>query len=199
MTALNATSDALLETLKTVGSLLKEVGIPFAVGGSYGVYARGGPASEHDVDIMLKQSDVDRVVQLLTARGFRVVTPPEDWLVKVYDEDRLVDLIHRPSERPVDAAMLARCDELPVGSVRMPVLPATDLLANKLLAFAEHYCDFATVLPLARALREQIDWAAVREETAGSPYAESFLLLCDRLGLAPPVTERPSRLRGVSP
>jgi hypothetical protein len=87
--------------------------------------------------------------------------------------------------------MLARCDELPVGAVRMPVLPATDLLTNKLLAFAEHYCDYATVLPLARALREQIDWPAVREATAGSPYAEAFLLLCQRLGLVVdrPVTE----------
>lgn len=200
MTELNAASDALLETLKVVGVLFKQAGIPFAVGGSYGVYARGGPPSEHDVDVLLKATDIERAVQLLTENGFRAVDPPEDWLVKVYDEDRLVDLIHRPSERIVDDAMLARCDEIPVGSVRMPVLPATDLLVNKLLAFAEHYCDFAAVLPLARSLREQIDWSAVRAETTASPYAEAFLLLCDRLGLAPPVAEqRPARLRGVSP
>jgi hypothetical protein len=199
MTALNAASDALLGTLKTVGVLLKEAGIPFAVGGSYGVYARGGPPSEHDVDVMIRPADIERAVRLLTEHGFRAVDPPEDWLVKVYDSDRLVDLIHRPSERIVDDAMLARCDELPVGSVRMPVLPATDLLVNKLLAFAEHYCDLAGVLPLARALREQIDWPLVRAETAASPYAEAFLLLCDRLGLVPtPAVIRTPRLRGVS-
>jgi hypothetical protein len=200
MTDLNPASDALLETLKTVGVLLKQAGIPFALGGSYGVYARGGPASEHDVDLLIKDTDIDRAVRLLTEHGFRAVKPPEDWLVKVYDEDRLVDLIHRPSERVVDDAMLARCDEIPVGSVRMPVLPATDLLINKLLAFAEHYCDFAAVLPLARALREQIDWPAVQAETGASPYAEAFLLLCERLGLMP--THRMAgtpRLRGVSP
>jgi hypothetical protein len=196
---MNAACDALLETLKSVAVLLKEARIPFAVGGSYGVYARGGPASEHDVDIMVMQADVERVLELLTERGYRAVNPSEDWLVKVYDEDRLVDLIYRPSERPVDAAMLARCEELPVGSVRMPVLPATDLLVNKLLAFSEHYCDFAAVLPLARALREQIDWRAARELTAHSPYAEAFLMICERLDIAPahPLNGAP-RLRQVS-
>jgi Uncharacterised nucleotidyltransferase len=197
MSALNATSDALLETLKTVAVLFKQEGIPFAVGGSYGVYARGGPASEHDVDVMVMEADMERAVRLLISRGFRSEDPPEDWLIKVYDDDRLVDLIYRPSERAVDEAMLARSDELPVGSVRMPVLPATDLLVNKLLAFSEHYCDLAGVLPLARALREQIDWDAAWEESASSPYAEAFLLLCARLGIAPPGQGTPM-LRKVS-
>jgi hypothetical protein len=197
---MNAACDALLETLKTVAVLLKEAQIPFAVGGSYGAYARGGPASEHDVDIMLMEVDIERALKVLTEKGYRAADPPEDWLVKVYDEDRLVDLIYRPSERPVDEAMLDRSDELPVGSVRMPVLPATDLLVNKLLAFAEHYCDFAAVLPLARALREQIDWAAVRAETAASPYAEAFLVLCERLELMPAEPDdRMPQLRKVSP
>jgi len=196
---MTAVRDALLETLKTVAVLLKEARIPFAVGGSYGVYARGGPASEHDVDILIMEADVPRVLELLTERGFKYVDPPEDWLVKVYDEDRLVDLIYRPSEREVDATMLARCEELPVGSVRMPVVPATDLLVNKLLAFSEHYCDFGTVLPLARALREQIDWRMAREATAHSPYAEAFLVVCDRLGISPPIrVDGAARLRQVS-
>jgi len=198
MSALNAASDALLETLKTVAVLFKQERIPFALGGSYGVYARGGPPSEHDVDLMVMHADVERAVQLLTAQGFRAEDPPEDWLVKVYDDDRLIDLIYRPSERVVDQAMLARSDELPVGSVRMPVLPATDLLVNKLLAFSEHYCDFASVLPLARALREQIDWDSAQDESTSSPYAEAFLLLCARLGIAPSPVQGAPMLRKVS-
>lgn len=34
---------------------------------------------------------------------------------------------------------------------------------------------------VVRPLREQIDWDRVRKETAGSPYAEAFLVLLDRL------------------
>src|SRR5687767_11292264 len=109
---MNDACDALLETLKKVAVIFKSEQIPFAVGGSYGVYARGGPSSEHDVDVMLKQADMDRALKVLTDHGFRPEHPTEDWLEKVYDEDRLVDLIYRPSEREVDDEMLARTDDL---------------------------------------------------------------------------------------
>jgi hypothetical protein len=195
---MNDACDALLESLKKVAVILKDAHIPFAVAGSYGVYARGGPTSEHDVDLLLRQADMERALKVLAEHGLRVAHPSEDWLDKVYDDDRLVDLIYRPSERPVDDAMLARSDELTVGAVRMPVLRATDLLVNKLLALSEHYCDFDAILPLVRALREQINWDDVRADTADSSYAESFLLLCERLDLVPDrATTGARRLREV--
>lgn len=95
----------------------------------------------------------------------------------------LVDLIFRLSGEPVTAENFERVELIEVGSVEMPVLAATDIVAAKLLTYREHYCDFATTLPAVRALREQIDWPAVRARTAHSPYAEAFLLLADRLGL----------------
>jgi hypothetical protein len=61
------------------------------------------------------------------------------------------------------------------------VVSATQLMIHKLLSYTQHYCDFATGLPIARSLREQIDWDRVRGETAKSPYAEAFLVLLDRL------------------
>jgi hypothetical protein len=67
----------------------------------------------------------------------------------------------------------------------MPVLSATDVMVSKLLALDEHYCDLATVLPVARALREQVDWERVRERTKGEPFAEAVLFLAERLGVVP--------------
>jgi hypothetical protein len=58
-------------------------------------------------------------------------------------------------------------------------------MVHKLLSFTQHYCDFARGLPVARSLREQIDWPRVRAETAHSPYAEAFLVLLDRLDVVP--------------
>ena len=72
---------------------------------------------------------------------------------------------------------------LPVLSVHMPVLTATDIVASKLHALEEHYCDFGRLLPVARALREQVDWAAVRREVADNDFAAVFLLLLERLGI----------------
>jgi hypothetical protein len=97
----------------------------------------------------------------------------------------MVDLIFRPVESPVTDATLADAQTLSVEAISMPVASATQLMVHKLLSYTQHYCDFATGLPVARSLREQIDWDRVRRETAKSPYAEAFLILLDRLDVVP--------------
>lgn len=177
--------EGLLVTLKRAASVLKQAEVPFALAGGFAVYAHGGMSSDHDVDFLIKESDVPRALEALVGAGFTAERPPEDWLVKVYEDGRLVDLIHRPVERPVTDETLADTVDRPVNAVRLPVLSATTLMVHKLLAYSQHYCDFAKGLPLARSLREQIDWVRVRQETAHSPYAEAFLVLLDRLDVVP--------------
>ena len=173
--------EGLATTLKRVASVLKQAEIPFALGGSFAAYAHGGYSSDHDVDFLLREQDKERALEELAAVGFTVEQPPEDWLVKVFDEGRMVDLIYRPVESPVTDATLRDTVMRPVEAINMPVLSATQLMVHKLLSYTQHYCDFATGLPVARSLREQIEWDRVRELTAKSPYAEAFLVLLDRL------------------
>lgn len=177
--------EGLATTLKKVASTLKSAGIPFALGGSFAVYAHGGHSSDHDVDFLLREEDRDQALDELAKVGFRTEQPPEDWLVKVFDEDRMVDLIYRPVETPVTLETLADTEQISVEAIYMPVLSATQLMVHKLLSYSQHYCDFATGLPVARSLREQIDWPRVRRETRKSPYAEVFLILLDRLDVVP--------------
>jgi hypothetical protein len=177
--------EGLVNTLKKVASVLKQAEIPFALGGSFAVYAHGGHSSDHDVDFLIREQDKERALAELGAVGFTAEQPPEDWLVKVFDEGRMVDLIYRPIESPVTDATLEDTVMRPVEAIHMPVLSATQLMIHKLLSFTQHYCDFARGLPVARSLREQIDWDRVRAETAHSPYAEAFLMLLDRLDLVP--------------
>jgi Uncharacterised nucleotidyltransferase len=177
--------EGLATTLKRVAAVLKQAGIPFALGGSFAAYAHGGYSSDHDVDFLLREQDRERALEAFEAEGFKTERPPEDWLVKVYDQGRLVDLIYRPVESPVTDATLEDTVQRTVESITMPVLSATQLMVHKLMSYTQQYCDFATGLPLARSLREQIDWDRVREETAGSPYAEAFLVLLDRLDVVP--------------
>ena len=183
--AAEAVVDAdLLETVKKAAVALKKADVPFAVCGGWAVYARGGPRSEHDADFALLERDVPTALDALLAAGFTGDDEaPEDWLVKVWDRGNLVDLIFRLSGEPVSEDILDRAETVEVGSVQMPVLSATDLVVTKLLTYREHYADFGSSLPMARALREQVDWAQVRRRTADSPFAEAFLLLADRLGL----------------
>jgi hypothetical protein len=171
----------LIVTLKRVAAVLKQTGIPFALTGGFAAYAHGGVSSDHDVDFLLREQDVETVLEALVVAGFRTEHPPEDWLVKVYDGDLMVDLIHRPVDRPVTDETLADTTPISVNAILMPVISATVLMEHKLLTFGQHYCDFAKALPLARSLREQIDWARVRQATIHSPYAQAFLFLLDKL------------------
>jgi hypothetical protein len=188
--------EGLATTLKRVASTLKSADIPFALGGSFAVYARGGYSSDHDVDFLLREQDKDRALQELSAVGFTAEQPPEDWLVKVFDEGRMVDLIYRPVESPVTDETLHDTDQISVEAIYMPVLSASQLMVHKLLSYSQHYCNFATGLPVARSLREQIDWDRVRRETLKSPYAEAFLVLLDRLDVVPFPGERELKVGG---
>jgi hypothetical protein len=178
-------------TLVRVGTVLRDAEVPFALTGGSAVYARGGPFSEHDVDVLVRPGDVDTAVRALVEAGMRAAEAPEDWLRKVYDGEVLVDLIHRPAELTVTDETLAGADEMQVGPMSAPVAPATDVLVQKLLVLGPHHCDYTWVLPAARALREQVDWAQLAERTAHSPYAEAFLLLAQRLGIAPVTRSSP--------
>lgn len=183
--AVEAVEDAdLLETVKKAAVALKKSEVPFAVCGGWAVYARGGPRSEHDADFALLGRDVQTALDALVAAGFTLDDEaPEDWLAKVWDRGNLVDLIFRLSGEPVTEEILGRSETIEVGSVQMPVLSATDLVVTKLLTYRDHYADFGSSLPMVRALREQVDWAEVRERTARSPFAEAFVFLADKLGL----------------
>ncbi len=173
----------LLHTLTRVVSTLDQTDVRFAVAGGLAVYARGGPPSDHDVDLFLKEEDIEEAAKALEAAGLRREHPPEDWLTKVYDGDCLVDLIFRPNHRPVTDAMLDRASLMRVGATAAPVLNGTDLLVDKVLVLSPHRCDFAPLLRIARDLREQVDWHRVAEETAESPYAWSFLTLLAALSI----------------
>jgi hypothetical protein len=75
----------------------------------------------------------------------------------------------------------------------MLVASLDDVLATKLLALTEQDLDFGPVLELARALREQIDWRAVRSRTNGSPFAAAFYVLVEQLGIVDRAAAQDSR------
>lgn len=175
---------ALRNALKTVASVLKAGGVRFALAGSYALWAHGAAETTHDVDFVVAEAEVEQAVGVLEAAGLAVERPPEDWLVKTYVDGVLVDILHRQAGAEVTTGELDRAQVLEVLAIRMPVLAATDLMSAKLRVMNEHYCDFGAVLPAVRAVREQLDWPALAAASAGNPFAEAFLFLCERLGIS---------------
>jgi predicted nucleotidyltransferase len=173
--------EQLVETMKRAAAALRDAGIPHALGGGLACWARGGPQTEHDVDFLLKPEDAEHAKAALGEAGFRTETPPEPWLLKAYDGDVLVDLIFEPQGGPVDDELLERSEEMEVQAMPLLVVPLEDVLVQKLLALTEQEPDYTSVLEIARALREQIDWDEVRTRTADSPFAAAFFTLLDEL------------------
>ena len=170
-------------TLKQTVAALRDAGVPFLLGGSLASWARGGPETRKDLDFMLKREDAERALEVLSEAGMRPERPPEEWLFKAWDGDVCVDLIYEPRGLEIDDDALARGEELHVLGITMPVLSVEDLMTTKLMALGEHALDYTSVLQIARALREQIDWTSVRERTAHSPHARGFLCLLEELGV----------------
>jgi hypothetical protein len=173
--------DALQDGVRMAAVALTQAEIPYALCGGYAAWARGAPEPSHDADFVIREDDVDRARTALAAAGLDVREPAEDWLFKAYHRGQLVDILFRMCGEPVSPELFDRTDVMEVLAVRMPVLSATDVFSTKLRVMNEHYCDFARLLPVARALREQIDWPRVRDEAADNPFARAFLYLLDEL------------------
>jgi hypothetical protein len=173
----------LVETMKLAAGALKSAEVPALLAGGLAAWARGGPPTDHDVDFYVYERDGDRALSALAAAGLRVEKPTSGWLYKAYDGDVLVDLIHRPAGCPVDAEMFARADTLEVMAEPLLVASLDDVLATKLSAITEQEPDYGGVLPLARSLREQINWGDVYGRTSSSPFARAFFVLAEGLGI----------------
>jgi hypothetical protein len=180
-------------SLKKAAAALREAGIPFLLGGSLASWARGGPETTHDLDFMLKPEDAERALEVLCDAGMKAERPPEEWLYKVWDGDVLIDLIFGPSGIEMTDDVIERGDVLNVLAMELRVMSLEDVLTTKLEALTEHELDYSSLLRIARALREQIDWQAVRDRTEGSPYAKAFFVLVEELEISPAATASRTR------
>src|SRR3954452_2122643 len=164
---------------------------------------RGGPETRHDLDLVLKPEDVEPALEALKAVGMQPEDPPEEWLVKAWDGDVLIDLIFSPKGMPVDDAVIARGEVMSVLGMEMRVMALEDVLVTKLMALSEHSLRYESLLPIARALREQVDWDDVRARTSESPFARAFFVMPEGLGIfsgAEPTTGgRQPRVRVLTP
>ncbi len=181
----------LLGSMKRAAAALREAEIDFLLGGGLAIWARGGPPTDHDVDLYLRERDALRALEVLVDAGFREERPPEDWLYKAWDDENLVDLIYRPAGGSIEDAHFERATLMEVSAQRILVASIDDVLVTKLLAMTEQEPDYRAILEVARSLREQVDWNDVEARTKHSPFARAFFTLGEGLG----IVERRTLLR----
>jgi hypothetical protein len=176
---------SVIDALKISARALREAEVPFVLGGGMACWARGGPETDHDVDFMIRPQDAERALEALGKLGMRTEHPPEDWLYKAWHDDVLIDLIFAPIGEPLDDHWFENAEEIEVTAVRMKVAALEDVVSTSLLALSEQYLRYESVVMIARALREQIDWDVVRTRTSSSPFAKAFFTLVEELGIVP--------------
>jgi hypothetical protein len=176
---------AIEASMKKAVAALRDADIPFLLAGSLAIWARGGPEARHDLDFVIKPEDADRALGVLADAGMTPEKPPEEWLHKAWDDDVLIDLIFAPRGLEVTDDVIERGDLLHVIGITIPVMSIEDVLATKLMALHEHQLDYTSLLRIARAVREQIDWPALRARTRSSPYAAAFFVMCEELEIVP--------------
>ena len=191
------------DSLKKSAAALRGADVPFLLGGSLASWARGGPETRHDLDLMIRPEDVERAVAALEEAGMRFEDPPEEWLVKVWDGDILVDLIHHPKGTRVDDALIERGEVMSVLGMEMRVMALEDVLVTKLMALDEHALRYESLLAISRALRERIDWDDVRSRTQESTWARAFFVMLEGLGIvagdSPSTGGHETRVRVLTP
>lgn len=183
MAELDVPFSQIQDTLKRVVSALDGAGVPFLIGGSLASWARGGPDTTHDLDVIVKPQDAGRAQQALVEAGMRAEDPPETWLLKAWDGDVLVDLIHQPAGLTVDDELIEGAECVNVAAMDFKAMAIEDVLFTKLNALNEHYLDLSSALQIARALRERVDWDRLRARVADNPYATAFFVLLEELGI----------------
>lgn len=190
--------EAIQATLKRTVAALRAADVEFLLGGSLASWARGGPESSHDLDLILTPENAERALTVLAEQGMRPERPVEGWLYKAWDGDVLVDLIFSPSGLEV-GEVIARGEDLPVLGMTLRTMALEDVLATKLLALSEHRIEYTGPLQTARALREQVDWRKLREQTRGSAYADAFFVLLEGLGVVSDQSFSGAAVRVVDP
>ena len=87
---------------------------------------------------MVREEEAEKAIEALEQAGLRREEPPEEWLVKAWDENRvLVDVIFGPSGLDARDA-LERAEVLNVLSMELPVMALEDVVVTKLLSLTEH-------------------------------------------------------------
>jgi hypothetical protein len=200
MGEVRSTFEEIESTLKRAAAALRDAGLDFALAGSVACWARGAPQSRNDLDFLVKPEDGERALDALCDAGMRPDRPPEGWLLKAWDQldeggEVLVDLIFGPRGIPDVGTVLDRAEIVAVAALDLPVVHIDDVMVMKLHAFDEHACDYQSILAIARAVREQVDWDDVRARTADSPFARAFFEICEGLGIIGngPPPQRPTQ------
>jgi len=180
--------DRLLAVLDETVDVLRRADITFLVMGGLATSVLGRDRRVTDIDLFLRDRDVERALAALRVAGFETLVVSPNWLAKAFKDDVLVDLISRSThDIGLSDEILERAVDVDVHGRRLPVVSAEDLIVMKAVATGEdtarYWHDALSVLG-----RPDLDWGYLtrRAKQHGARRLLSLLFYAQSMDLLVP-------------
>ncbi len=152
-----ATRDFYINSLK----ILNNSGLPYLVGGAYalGEYA-GISRHTRDLDLFVRQSDCQPVLDLLAANGYRTELTFSHWLGKAFFADEYIDVIFSSGNGivTVDDTWFEKATISSVFGVKVCLCPAEEMIWSKSFVMERERFDGADIAHIIRTKAAELDW-----------------------------------------
>ena len=144
---------------------VRRAGVRFALGGAFAVatYTQHWRDTK-DLDFYVVPAAQGAMVQALARAGLRdyfdVLPYQRHWIYRAHQDNVIVDVIWAMSNRraEVDELWLTRGPQVVARGETLTVLPAEELLWNKLYILQRDRCDWGDVLNILQAAGSTLDW-----------------------------------------
>jgi hypothetical protein len=140
---------------------LNQSGVPYLVGGAYAFERYTGIARHtKDLDVFVREADVQRALAALEADGCSGEITFPHWLAKARCGENFVDIIYSSGNgvAPVDDAWFAHAIPETVLGIPAWIVPAEEMIWQKALIMERERFDGADVAHLLRARGDRLDW-----------------------------------------
>jgi hypothetical protein len=164
---LGADWDRVQETVRTrqgyrhVLCTLRDARIAYLVGGAYAFDRHTGIGREtKDLDLFVRERDVERALDVLEAKDCRVQHAHPHWLAKATCDGEVVDIIHNSGNGvcAVDDEWFEHAVKSEALEVPVWLVPVEELIWSKSFVMERERYDGADVLHLLRARGNALDW-----------------------------------------
>jgi Nucleotidyl transferase of unknown function (DUF2204) len=153
------------EVYRQVIMRAREEGIPFAVGGGFAVAAYTGRWRDtKDLDLYTTPAHRDALIGVTADAGLKdfYARSPYDrrWIYRAACGDVIVDIIFAMANlrAHVDEQWLREGGEIHIRGENLPVVPAEEMVWNKLYVMQHDRCDWTDVLNLLYSSAQHLDW-----------------------------------------
>jgi hypothetical protein len=135
--------------------------VPFLVAGAYAFFEYTGIFRDtKDLDVFLRERDLDEAFRVLETAGFRTELEDPGWIGKAYRGEWYVDLIFSSGNgvAVVDDLWFEHARPARVMGVDVLLAPAEEMVWSKSFVLERERYDGADVNHLFRAVGDELDW-----------------------------------------